>query len=123
MGSTPMSMIWDDYEIYNPGVFDPLNTLLPREARRAYNMLMEAKPGRIEMLRKLLRANGVELTSTDAAIQDLNDWFRANVEADPDKPGRLLPGWYSVVNDVALFLGEVMIERSPGLRWEFYTWG
>ncbi|HEX6443920.1 MAG TPA: hypothetical protein VF053_02450 [Streptosporangiales bacterium] len=34
-----------------------------------------------------------------------------------------MPDWYSVVNDIALFLGEVMIERHPHLRWEFHTWG
>jgi len=79
-------------------------------------MLMEAKPARIEMLRRLLRANRVELSSTDEGIQDLNDWFRANVEPDTEAPGRVLPDWYSVVNDAALFLGEAMIERCPGLR-------
>lgn len=84
---------------------------------------MHAKPARIEMLRQLLTANGVELNSTDAAVQDLNDWFYANVEPDPKNRGRLLPDWYSVVNDIALFLGEVMIERHPNLRWEFFTWG
>ena len=118
-----MSKNWDDYEIYHPGVFGPLNTLPRADARRAFNARIEAKPGRIEMLRRLLSANGIELASTDAAIQDLNDWFRASVEADPDQPGRLLPSWYSVVNDVALFLGDVMIERCPRLHWEFYTWG
>jgi hypothetical protein len=75
------------------------------------------------MLRQLLRVNGVELANGDAAIQDLNDWFMDGVEADPDNPGRLLPDWYSVVHDIALFLGEVMIERHPNLRWEFFTWG
>jgi len=114
---------WDGYEIYHPGVFGPLHTLPRAEARRAFNQLMNAKPGRIQMLRRLLRANGVELAGTDAGIQDLNDWFLANVEADPGKPGRLLPAWYSVVNDVALFPGDVMIPRCPGLRWEFFTWG
>ena len=53
----------------------------------------------------------------------LNDWFVARVEADPQQPGRLTPIWYSVVHDVALFLGEVMIERHPHLYWEFFTWG
>jgi hypothetical protein len=74
---------------------------------------MEAKPRRIEMLGRLLKANGAELAGTDAGIQDLNDWFLANVEADPRKPGRLLPVWYSAVNDVALFLGDVMTQRCP----------
>lgn len=123
MGDSALTMTWDDYEIYHPGVFGPLNTLPRREARRAFDTLMEAKPGRIGTLRRLLRANGVELAGTDAGVQGLNDWFRVSVEAGPDTPGRLLPEWYSVVNDVALFLGEVMIEHCPGLRWEFYTWG
>ena len=124
MGSSDaVTMNWDGYETYDPGVFGPLHTLPRAEARRAFNQLMDAKPGRIQMLRRLLKANGIELAGTDAGIQDLNDWFLANVEADPGKPGRLLPAWYSVVNDAALFLGDVMIQRCPGLRWEFFTWG
>ena len=116
-------MDWDGYEIYDPGVYGPPNTLPRAEARQAFRRLMEAKPARIGMLRQLLKANGVELSSTDEGIQDLNDWFWANVEADPKTPGRLLPDWYSVVNDIGLFLGDVMIERCPGLRWEFFTSG
>ena len=116
-------MNWDDYEIYDPGAVGPLHTLLRAEARRAFDRLMDQKGARIEMLGRLMRANGVELSGTDEGIQDLNDWFRDNVEPDPAKPGRLLPDWYSVVNDVALFLGEVIIERCPGLRWEFFTGG
>lgn len=118
-----MTVKWDGYEVYHPGVLGPLNILTRAEARRAYDKRMQDKPGRVEMLRGLLKANGVELASTDAGIQDLNDWFRTSVEADPNQPGRVLADWYSVVNDVALFLGDVMIERCPGLRWEFFTGG
>jgi hypothetical protein len=114
---------WDGYEIYHPGVSAPLATLPRTEARRAFFKVMAEKAARIEMLGRLLAANGVELSGTDAGIQDLNDWFVANVEADPDNPGRLLPDWSSVVNDVALFLGDVIIQRCPDLRWEFYTGG
>lgn len=123
MDDGAMSIDWNSYELYHPGVSALPNTLSRADARRAYERLMQAKPARIEMLRQLLTANGVELNSTDAAVQDLNDWFYANVEPDPKNPGRLLPDWYSVVNDIALFLGEVMIERHPNLRWEFFTWG
>lgn len=118
-----MTVDWDGYVIYHPGASATLNTLPRTEARRAFDKLMEEKPARIEMLRGLLDANGVQLSGSDPGIQDLNDWFVANVEADPAKPGRLLPEWYSVVNDVALFLGDVVIERCPMLRWEFYIWG
>jgi hypothetical protein len=118
-----MSIDWDGYKAYDPGVFGQLNALPRAEARQAYTRLMQARPARIDMLRRLVKANGIELGSSDAAIQDLNDWFYANIEPDPNQPGRLLPEWYSVVNDVALFLGDVMIERHPKLHWEFFTWG
>jgi hypothetical protein len=118
-----MSINWDDYELYHPWVFGPVHTLPRVEARKAFKRCMDTKDARIEMLRRLLAANGVKLGTDDPAIQDLNDWFFANVESDPDQPGRLTPEWYSIVHDVAMFLGEVIIERHPNLRWEFFTWG
>lgn len=116
-------MNWDEYEVYQPGVAGPLGRLPRADARRAFDRLMTAKPRRIEILGRLMRANDIVLSSTDDGIQDLNDWFLANVQPDPSNPGRLLPEWYSVVNDIALFLGDVMIERCPNLRWEFFTGG
>lgn len=118
-----MNVNWDGYVIYHPGTSAPPHALPRADARRGFAKRMEERPVRIEMLRRLLRANGVELADTDDGIQELNDWFRTSVEADPDNPGRLTPEWYSVANDVALFLGDVMLQRCPQLRWEFYTWG
>ena len=118
-----MTIEWDGYEPYDPGVADPPNRLSRSEARQVFKRRMGAKSARIEMLGRLLKANGVELGTDDAAIQDLNDWFLASVEANPQQPGRLASDWYSVAHDVALFLGEVMIERHPHLHWEFFTWG
>lgn len=118
-----MSIDWDGYEPYDPGVSQPTRTLTRVEALRVFRHCMESKPARLEMLNRLLRASGVGLSSADSSIQDLNDWFLANVEESPDQPGRLLPIWYSVCHDVALFLGDVMIERHPNLRWELFTWG
>jgi hypothetical protein len=118
-----MSMDWDEYAIYDPGVSAPLNMLPRAEARAAFDRLMAARPARVEMLRRLLKANGLDLGTTDSAIQDLDDWLRTHVQEDPAHPGRLLPEWYSVVNDIALFLGELMIQRRPALRWTFHTGG
>jgi len=118
-----MSINWDGYELYDPGVSAPLRTLSRHDARRAFKRCMETKTARLEMLSRLLKSNGVELDRFDLAIQYLNDWIFANVEADPEQPGRLHAGWYSVAHDVALFLGDVMIERHPNLHWEFFTWG
>lgn len=114
---------WGDYEIYNPGVAAPLSEVPRVDARRAYEKLMAAKPQRIAMLLRLAALNGADVDNSDAGIQRLNDWFRSGVQEDPADPGWLLPDWYSVVNDAGVFLGDVMIERHPTLRWQFYTWG
>ncbi|MDP9641168.1 hypothetical protein J2S53_001113 [Actinopolyspora lacussalsi] len=84
---------------------------------------MSEKPERLKVLREFLAWHGVELSSDDAGVQRLNDFFLAHVSEDPDSPGRLLPEWYSVALDMGLFLGDVMIERNPNLYWEFHTWG
>jgi hypothetical protein len=118
-----MSIDWDGYEPYDPEVPAPPNALPRAAARRLFKRCMATKSTRIELLSRLVTANGVALSSTDPAIQALNEWFFAGVEADPEQPGRPLPMWYAVCHDVALLLGDVMIERHPNLRWEFFTWG
>lgn len=114
---------WDAYE-----VFVPLHVGLPEEftrkqAKEAFNHLMEALPHRIEILASLLAANGIQLGYDDESIQCIEDWFREHVESDPEQPERLKRIWYSVVNDIGLFLGEVFIRRHPHLRWELFTGG
>jgi hypothetical protein len=118
-----MAIDWDEYEPFDPGVRQPLHELSKKEARAAFERLMAAKADRIAALGQLLKANGVELDETDSAVQDLNDWFQANVEADRANSGRLVPMWYSVVNDVALFLGDLIISRHPQLRWTMFEAG
>jgi hypothetical protein len=118
-----MSIDWDGYEVYHPGVTAPLQTVPRVEAQRAYQRCMETKAARIEMLRRLLGTSGVELRDDDASVQRLNDWFFDNVEPDPNHPGWLLPEWYSVVHDVGVYVGDVIIGRHANLHWEFFTWG
>jgi len=118
-----MTVAWSGYKAFDPGVRGPLHELARNVARAAFDRLMAAKEGRTDALGQLTRANGFELCGSDSSIQDLNDWFRREVEPDPVNPGRLRPPWYSVVNDIGLFLGDVMIYRCPGLRWELFTAG
>jgi hypothetical protein len=118
-----MSVDWDGYEPYVPPFYGLLNEMPRRQARQSFEHLMASRRDRFDNLKELLRVNGVEFGSDDASIQRLNDWFRENVEASATDPSRLRNLWYAVVNDVALYLGDVMIERSPGLWWEMFTRG
>jgi hypothetical protein len=116
-------MEWNQYALYDPGTRGLLSDLSRRDAKQAFDRLMRAKADRYIQLAQLTEANGVVLGTADPQIQVLNDWFRSEVEADVNSPMRLRPEWYSVVIDLALFLGDVMIERSPSLRWEFFIGG
>jgi hypothetical protein len=118
-----MTVIWDDYQPYDPGVTGAWQDLPRRDAHAAFDRLIAAKGERIDVLRALLARNGVDLSEGDAGLQDLNDWFRTEVQPDPTSPGRMAPDWYPVVNDLALFLGDVIIARRPNLSWQFFIAG
>lgn len=114
-----MSMNWDGYVPFDPGVTRPLHEVTKREARGAFQRLMAAKEERIAALWQLLKQNGVALSSEVA----LNNSFRSEVEGDR-ATGRLLPIWYGVVNDLALFLGDAIVATSPeNLKWVMFDKG
>jgi hypothetical protein len=121
--SGAQAMEWNDYEVFDPGVDRPLAELPRKQARAAFDRLMAAREERLVQLRRLAAANGVDLDAADG-VQRLNDWFVASVQPDPEGRGRLANVWYSVVNDIGLFLGERAFAASGGkLRWEFFTAG
>jgi hypothetical protein len=119
-------MDWDAYEPYE-GTDRPYDELPRDEARAHYNRLMTEKRARIDSLRRLLAANGLELSTDDKHLRELDEWFRANVEADPYDRSRSSSLWLSVCVDLGLFIGDAIIEREPGVRWHFFVgkrlWG
>lgn len=121
-----MTVNWGDYRVFDPGVDRPLHEVSRRQAKRHYEKLMAEKEERKQALVELLAREGVELDGSERSVQQLNDWFRASVEADPEddapKP-RLAPRWFGVINDIAVYLGDLLCERNPRLHWELYVWG
>jgi hypothetical protein len=116
-------MEWNGYDVFDPGVDRPSAELPRKLARAAFDRLMAARDDRLVQLHRLAAANGVDLDAADG-VQRLNDWFVASVQPDPEGRGRLAKVWYSVVNDIGLFLGERAIAASGGkLRWELFTAG
>ncbi len=114
---------WAEYELYETGVSVPLEVLPRRDARRVFKHCVDTREDRVERLARLVRGCGVELGVTDEAIQRLHDWFLAHIEPHPHMPGELDARWHSIIHDVAMYLGEVLFERYPNLRWELYIWG
>lgn len=118
-----MGISWSDYDIYDPGFLGLPADLSRQDAKDAFSRLMAARKARRVCLGALLRANEVALFDDDASVQRLNGWYLENVSEDPDRRGRLLPEWYSVVNDIGLYLGDIAIKRHAELRWELYVSG
>jgi len=118
-----MSLNWLDYEPYVPPYRGPLAALGRAQAKESFAHWMEARPERWRQLGHLLEGTGIELGGSDSQLQTLNDWFRSSVEAKADDPTRLANRWYAVVNDVSGILGDVLIGRCSGLRWEMFIRG
>jgi len=114
---------FSDYRCFDPGVNRPLSEVTKVEAKEHYDRLMSEKGERIAQLKNLLKKNGFDLKGDDSSIRTLSNWFFENVERSDSEPDRLKPIWYSVVNDIALFLGEEIIRRAPALRWELFLSG
>lgn len=114
---------FSEYQCFDPGVDRALSEVTKAEAKKHFDHLMRQKSARITQLKALLKKSGIDLTEDDRSIQELNDWFYENIEQSDDRPDRLKPVWYSVVNDIALFLGEEIIRRAPALRWELFLGG
>ncbi|HVS14367.1 MAG TPA: hypothetical protein VMV46_10600 [Thermoanaerobaculia bacterium] len=111
-------MNWNDYEVFDPGVDRPLNELPRAVATMAYLELMAVKNHRVDQLRRLAAANGIDIDA-ESGLRDLNRWFDKSVSPSASNPQRLESRWYSVVNDIALLLGDQIVERSgQTLRWQ-----
>jgi Family of unknown function (DUF6278) len=115
-----MTVDWDEYDPYHPQVNKPLRELPRKEARAAYDRMMDTKSERIEALKRLLQANGIELDDSDESIQAMNDWFRRELEPDPEDKGAPDPQWFSVIHDIGMYLGDLIVKRAPGLEWRFF---
>jgi hypothetical protein len=93
------------------------------QAKSEYEHLMSIKNERKSILQEFLSTNGVSLACDDTALGEIESWFVSSVESDTHDTERLRPLWYSVVRDLALFLGDCMIERHGHLHWAYYKWG
>jgi hypothetical protein len=114
---------WAGYEPYMPPHPGPLLELTRRQARECFEHLTKSLPDRIQQLQGLFATNGLPLGVDCESIQQIDDWFRVNVEANPAEPGRLRNIWYALIADLGLLLGSIMVQRHPHLRWEMLVGG
>lgn len=117
--------ILDGYEVYDPGVAGLWRDLPRGEAARAVRRLLDERARRIQQLRWLVSRSGIELPeprdAMDGHLQALSRWFFQNLERDRSAPTRLASAWYSIVSDIGLYVGEVILARGEDLEWRMFT--
>jgi len=118
LGTTIGGSGWGAYQRHGSGVERLLSELSPIRALVALERLMLGREERLAALRALLAAYDIRLDGSDESIRRMNQWFVRRIEGDREVR-RLDPSWYSVVNDVALYLGQLLISRTRSLRWLF----
>ncbi len=116
-----MAVDWTGYRPFDPGVYEPLKRVPREQAQAHFERLMAARSERRQALAALVLRAGVALGPTDVDLAALCAWFIDEVEHLPSEPDSPTPIWQAVIVDIALHLGEILIERQPHLRWQLYT--
>jgi hypothetical protein len=115
------------YDIVDSGVLTsgPPYEWARSDAEKKFDYFVANADMRIAMLNRLTTHNdGPHLDFTDESVAALNEWFVDRAEPDPDQqtwPGGLTAEWYSVVNDIKTYLGEILRRRKPNLQWKLWT--
>ena len=95
---------------------------MPRsQARLEFNEVVAARHQRINELKRLLSHSGITLDD-DPELQRIIDWF-VEMMSPIDHTNVLDETSLSVTQDIALLLGELAIDRHPGVCWDFFIWG
>lgn len=110
------------YNVFDPQVSRPLHELPRDEAKKAYDWFISSIPERITELRRLLQADGVELDFQERSLTLLHNWF-FDVAKEERALGNVSPSpeLFSVCNDVAVYISEMLRLTSNKLHWHFYA--
>jgi hypothetical protein len=118
-----MDVDWGTYVPFDPGISAPLHEVPRGDARAAFERLMRLKDERKQDILALLLRNGVRFDGSGESIDDVEQWFRRNVEPHQTDAGRLGNIWYAVATDLGVLLGDHIRRRAPNLVWRFYDKG
>lgn len=116
-----MTVDWRSYRPDWPPFEGPLSSLSRKEAKISFEHFMQEREKRLAELKGLLERNGISLGFNEKDLQSVNDWFVENVERCERNPDWLENLWYSVIHDLSVFIGEMIISRHPNLHWDFFV--
>ncbi|SHZ62562.1 Uncharacterised protein [Mycobacteroides abscessus subsp. bolletii] len=118
----PWPTNWNGYTPFERiGGRIPSEDLSKDDARARFEQVTSSVDERITELGKLVLANGFELGTSPEQVEELTNWLIHSIEDAGHN--QLRPHWQSVLYDMAIFVGESLIQRIPYLTWTFVAKG
>ena len=112
-----------NYTIFDPMVEKPLHLCSRSEAKQAYSVFIESKKSRLEELKCLVESSSsIVLDDSELSLEELYEWFISlcvhERKLEYEHPS---PEVFSICNDIAIYISEMLIKETKTLKWKFYT--
>lgn len=113
--------MFENYEIFDPGVDKPLSEVTRAEAEQHFQLHLASLKERLDELKKLVEASRIQLDYSDASLDRLDEWFPSVVEEFGIEESWPTPETFSLCNDLAVYLGEHLRRHGRNLEWRMQT--
>lgn len=112
-----------EYSIFDPKVDRPLHELTRAEAEAAYDWFISQKDDRKRALLSHANELGVDLPDNEReSIELLHQLLVSEIKKEGSQP-EPSAYVYSLCNDIAIFLSDMLIQSAPHLSWGMHTAG
>lgn len=111
------------YTIFDPLVDRPLHEVSREEAKIAFDHFIKSIPERIAQISRLAGLDE-SLAPSEDQLPLLSRWFPNFLDAqkvDSESVELPPPIVFSVCNDIAMYLGELLVSNYENLRWKMIT--
>lgn len=112
-----------EYSIFDPKVDQPLHELTRSEATVAYDWFISQKDERKHRLLSHAKELGFHLQDEEReTIERLHQLLVSEIQKEKSQhtPSAYI---YSLCNDIAIFMSDMLIRRAPHLSWGMHTAG
>lgn len=115
------SKFFDNYEIFDPKINAPLETLSRREAECHFKLYVESWQSRLVELQKVLNHFNINLDYSLRSIEEIDKVFASLIASDDLTGNSITPESFSICNDLSLYFAGFLLKNCNKLKWELNT--
>ncbi len=112
---------FDDYEIFDPKVNAPLESLNRTEAEAHFMLYVGSWNTRSIELQKIFDYFNIKLDYSLKSIKKIDNVFEKIIETDISNTNTITPESFSFCNDLSLYFSNFLLKNCSKLKWELNT--